>query len=223
MLERVIALTESEFVMRSSTRYESAIAFLVLVAVLDAPLRAEQLPIPAAQIAAGQSLWVDSQPGDALLNARVDIGAMRQNGDEIEVSLRWQVSPGFVIDLRLKEPDLQVPPQSVIVDRERVVCKAHGMLSYALESTIVAPDGTRIREKKYDPVVERKREESRSGDSDGYHPNPRSLVCWAAARKCEGKPFTWPPPPDKTPLEHSARASAMRTAYDREFVPSCRL
>ena len=75
------------------------IAFLIFVSILGAPLRAEQPSVPATQIATGKSLWVDSKSGDALLNARVDIGAMRQNDDEIEISLQWPVSPGFLNDL----------------------------------------------------------------------------------------------------------------------------
>lgn len=113
------------------------IAFLVFVSLLVASPRAEQLSVPAAQIAIGKPLWVDSKPGDAFLNARVDIGAVRQIDDEIEFSLQWPASPGFLNDLRFKEPALQIPQGSRIVDRERVVCKTEGMLSYAVESTIV--------------------------------------------------------------------------------------
>jgi len=197
------------------------IAFSIFVSFFGAPLHAEQPPVTSTQIATGKPLWVESKPDDALLNARVDIGSMRQNNDEIEFSLQWPLSPGFLNDLRFKEPALQVPQGSIIIDRERVVCKAEGMLSYAIETTIVAPDGKRVREKKLDSAAERKRVEGRSVDR--YSPNPRSLVCWAAARKCEGKPFTWPPPPNTTPLEYSARATAMRAAYDRQFVPDCKL
>ncbi len=56
-----------------------------------------------------------------------------------------------------------------------------------------------------------------------YGPDPRSLVCWAAARKCDGKDFTWPPPPNLAPLDNSARAAAMRKAYAAGFAPACRL
>ncbi|MEP6608755.1 MAG: hypothetical protein ABJA83_08750 [Burkholderiaceae bacterium] len=199
----------------------SRAVYLTLVAFLATPLCAQQPLIPAADIATGKSVWVDSSPGDALLNARVDIGAMRQSGDEFEFSLQWAVSPGLINDLRFKEPALQIPAGSVMVDRERVMCKTEGMLSYALESTIVAPDGKRVRQKTVDSAAERKPVEARGVDR--YGPDPRSLVCWAAARKCEGKPFTWPPPPNMTPLEYSPRATAMRAAYDQKFIPSCKL
>ncbi len=206
----------------STVDFTFRIAFSIFVSVFGTSLRAEQPSVPAAQIAAGKSVWVDSKPGDALLNARVDIGVMRQIADEIEISLQWPVTPGFRNDLRFKEPELQVPQGSAIVDRERVVCKPDGTLSYAVESAIVAPDGKRLHEQKLDAAAERKRAESRRS-VDRYGPNPRSLVCWAAARKCEGKPFIWPPPPNTTPLEHSARATAMNAAYNERFIPNCKL
>ncbi len=71
------------------------IAFSIFVSFFGAPLHAEQPPVTSTQIATGKPLWVESKPDDALLNARVDIGSMRQNNDEIEFSLQWPLSPGL--------------------------------------------------------------------------------------------------------------------------------
>ena len=56
-----------------------------------------------------------------------------------------------------------------------------------------------------------------------YGPDPRSMACWAAARKCAGEPFTWPPPPNMTPLENTAEALEMNSDYNKPFVPTCTL
>jgi hypothetical protein len=49
------------------------------------------------------------------------------------------------------------------------------------------------------------------------------MACWAAARKCAGEPFTWPPPPNMTPLENTAEALKMNSDYNKPFVPTCTL
>jgi hypothetical protein len=45
----------------------------------------------------------------------------------------------------------------------------------------------------------------------------------AAARKCEKERFTWPPSPNDTRLEKSERATSMRDAYNKLYVPACTL
>jgi hypothetical protein len=102
------------------------------------------------------------------------------------------------------------------------------MLYFRVESTIIDPDGTLIVRKTFDPAKERLKAEASAKEMRaisrmpvGYGSNPRSLVCWAAARKCEGKDFSWPPPPNKTPLEYSERATRMQAEYNRMFVPTC--
>ncbi len=104
------------------------------------------------------------------------------------------------------------------------------MVSFRVESTIVAPDGTLIFRETFDPAKERLKAEASNKEMrakfrmlGGYSHNARSLVCWAAARKCEGKDFSWPPPPNETPLEYSERATRMRAEYNRMFVPTCEL
>ncbi|KXO72951.1 hypothetical protein AYJ56_17310 [Brucella anthropi] len=54
-----------------------------------------------------------------------------------------------------------------------------------------------------------------------YGSDPRSLACWAAARKCANEAFTWPPPPNRTPLEYTEEARKMNEDYNKTFVPTC--
>jgi len=189
-------------------------------------------PVPANAIGSGSPFLVNSQPDRqfALINARVDIGTLRQIGDAIEAELTWTLRLGMLNDTRAAHPGVTIPEGSASVDRERIVCRLDGALSYRIETRIVAPDGTLVTRQTYDANVERKKAEQDeqrlariTTTLAGYGPDPRSLVCWAAARKCEEKDFTWPPPPNKTPLEYSERATRMRTDYNHQFVPRCHL
>lgn len=103
------------------------------------------------------------------------------------------------------------------------------MIFYAVETRVVAPDEALIFSETFNPAEERLKAEKAEkemrdflGSRGGYSPNPLSLACWAAARKCEGRDFYRPPPPNKTPLEHSDRATRMQAEYDSMFVPSCK-
>ena len=188
--------------------------------------------VPAARIAAGAPLQVDSNsdPASALINARVDIGRLRQVGDAIEAELAWTLRSGMLNDARAGRPGVVIPEGSASISRERIVCGAEGALSYSVETRIVAADGKLLDRQARDAAAQRKKAEAQerslarmTGRPTGYGPDPRSLVCWAAACRCEGRAFTWPPPPNLTPLEHSARADEMRQAYAARFVPNCRL
>jgi hypothetical protein len=209
--------------------------FVLTTLALVTPWTAHAEPVtsaPASMIGAGTPVWIDSNPDPefALINARVDIGTMRQVGDEIEVQILWPSAPGYLMSWRAAHPEAKIPDGSQSIDRERIVCRPENMLSFMVESAIVAPDGTGILRETLDPAEERlKAEESDKKmravfrTPGGYSPNVRSLVCWAAARKCEGKDFSWPPPPNNTPLEYSERATRMRAEYNRMFVPTCEL
>jgi hypothetical protein len=188
--------------------------------------------IPAAAISSGSPVVVDSQtdPQFALLNARVDIGTLRQIGDAIEAELTWTLRLGVLIDARAAHPGVTIPDGSASVDRERIICRPEGALSYRVETRIIAPDGTLVARQGFDVNVERKKAEEMerrlariTSGPPGYGSDPRSLVCWAVARKCEDKDFAWPPPPNQTPLEYSERATKMRADYNGKFVPRCRL
>ena len=178
--------------------------------------------VPAARIAAGAPVLVDSEsdPAFALINARVDVGRLRQVGDAIEAELAWTLREGVLRDARAARPGVRIPDGSASVSRERVVCGADGALSFEVETRIVSPDGRVLDRREVDAAASRTRAEAQakamaalSPLGASYGPDPRSLVCWAAARKCEGRAFTWPPPPNRTPLDYSARADAMRKAY----------
>jgi hypothetical protein len=163
-----------------------------------------------------------TDPSLALINARVDIGDLRQAGDAVEAELAWTLRLGMLNDIRFLHPGVSIPEGSASIIRERIVCRSDRALSYVVETRIVAPDGKLLYRKAHDADLERKKAEALAGPMS-YGTDPRSLVCWAAARKCEGKDFTWPPPPNNTPLEYSARATSMRTEYNARFVPTCPL
>jgi len=187
---------------------------------------------PAAAIAAATPLWVDSNPDPqfALIDALVDIGTLRQSGDAIEAQLSWTLKLGMLKDVQAAHPETSIPENSISTDAERIVCGLEGALSYRVAATITSPDGTVLSHRTYDPDQQRKDAETQERNltailhrKSGYGPDPRSLVCWAAARKCENKPYHWPPPPNLAPLEYSERAEKMRSDYNRQFVPRCRL
>ena len=188
--------------------------------------------VPSAKIGAGAPLIVDSEadPEFELINVRVDVGRIRQVGDALEAELTWTLRSGLLADARATHPDVDIPDASASVSRERIVCRADGALSYAVETRIVAPDGRVLDRRSFDAATARREAEAQERQlarlsplGAGYGPDPRSLVCRAAARRCDGHAFTWPPPPDLTPLERSARAARMRKDYDATFIPSCRL
>jgi hypothetical protein len=184
--------------------------------------------VPATAVGSGSSVVVNSEtdPKFALINARVDIGTLRQVGDAIEAELSWKLTLGVLIDARHAFPGVAISDGSLDVYRERIHCRPDGALSYPVERRIVAPDGTLLAKRAYDADVEREKAEKPPNGwrpTVGYHSDPRSLVCWAAARKCDGEDFTWPPPPNRTPLEHSERATKTQADYDSKFVPRCGL
>lgn len=183
---------------------------------------------PPAAIGGGASVWIDSTPDPkfALINARVDVGTLRQVGDAIEAQFSRILRLGMLRDIQAVYPDLKIPDGSLLVDRERIVCRPEGPLRYRVETTLVAVDGKVIGRRAFDPAGERRKseeQERQAGRTLGYHPDPISLVCWAVARKCEDKPMSWPPPRNEAPLENSERADRMRADYNRMFVPRCGL
>jgi hypothetical protein len=174
--------------------------------------------VSTAHFASGKPLWVDSAPGDPLLNARVDVGMMHAVGDAIEFDIRWPITTGFIIDLRVTEPGLVIPDGSVHSSRERVICRPEGIVTFAIREELRGPDGAELRRREYDAAEMRKRADVRP-----YGRDPRSLACYAAARKCARQAWSWPPPPNLAPLDGSERAARMRAEYAGLFVPACAL
>jgi hypothetical protein len=213
-----------------TTRIRVALIGFSLAFAIGKGLRAEPVTsAPPAAMGGGVSVWIDSQPDPAfaLIDARVDVGTLRQVGDAIEAQISWPLKLGAWRDTQAAHPDLTIPEGSQEIERARIVCRPQGPLSYRVEITFVAPDGKLIGREAFEPDDERRKSEELerrwSGSKLGYHPNPPSLVCWAVARKCDGEPMSWPPPPNKTPLENSERAARMKAEYDRMFVPRCTL
>jgi hypothetical protein len=187
-----------------------------------------ETPIPATAIGSGSPVVVDTDPQTPLINVRVDIGTLRQIGDAIEAEMTWTLRRGLLADARHDYPGVTIPAGSAHVERQRTICRSEAEVNYLVETRIVAPDGTLVARRAYDADAERKKAEERhlariTSAAAGYSHNLGSLVCWAVASKCEDKDFTWPPPPDETPLEHSERATKMRADYNSKFIPRCRL
>ena len=144
----------------------------------------------------------------------VDIGLMRQIGDVLEVEIRWPYLP-----------ESYGPEES---DRNHIICTEDHAISYAIEIGNMSPDGQYELKQNFDPSEASKKAEQRDVDMvklgngfNSYGSDPRSLACWAAARKCAGEAFIWPAPPNKTPLEYSDEARQMNKDYNLAFVPTC--
>ncbi len=206
------------------------IGILLALTTPSIVLAQTKISVPATKISAGKTIWVDSEPGEPfeLINARVDIGTLKAVKGEQEVQIWWPSAPGTLQMFRQSHPDLAISSTSQFIDRERVICRADGMISYQIESSVRSPDGKLIYRQAYDPITERKKAEATAqrlkttlSSANSYGNDPRSLACWAAARQCQHKDFTWPPPPNMTPLEHSDRATRMRAAYNQRFIPTC--
>ena len=167
-----------------------------------------------------------TEPGFALIDAKVNIGSMHQQGDAIEAELAWPLKLGVLGDTRAAHPGVDIPEGSTSVYVERILCRENYALSYSIENRIVSPDGTIVYQQAFNPEEERGKAEEQERAAllpSSYGPDPYSLVCWAAARKCAGENYRWPPPPNLTPLEYSDRATKMRADYNRRFIPHCRL
>ncbi|MFB8343468.1 hypothetical protein ACWGNA_20345 [Brucella cytisi] len=167
-------------------------------------------------IAAGSAQWVSSSGDKSPTDALVDIGSMRQMGDALEVIIRWPYLPA------------SYGPEAV--EKNRIICRTNGAFSFSVEEGHVSPDGHYQFTNVYDPASQRAEAEKRASQMarigngvSSYGSDPRSLACWAAARKCANEAFTWPPPPNRTPLEYTEEARKMNTDYNKMFVPACQL
>jgi hypothetical protein len=189
---------------------------LALGTVISAPwicLAQTAGPVGPAAIGAGKPLWVASYGDKSVTDAWVDIGTLRQVGAELEVSIRWPYLPA------------SYGPEPAELDR--VGCNRDEAISYSITNGYVGADGKYHPTESLDPATEKKKAEAydaefaQSGTFTSYGNDPRSMACWAAARKCAGQKFTWPPPPNNTPLEDTPQAIAMNEAYNKAFVPGC--
>ena len=181
--------------------------------------------LASSLVGAGTPVWFEIDPSVPELNTRVDLGTVRAIDDELEAALEWPMSFGLTQAIEANDPSVEVPAGSRLFATERIVCTKRGALHFETGSRLVGPDGGVLRIKEADPKSARvEAEEWFAKSSPGsYGSDPRSLVCWAVARKCAGQPLSWPPPPNLTPLEYSERADRMRAEYNAHFIPGCSL
>jgi hypothetical protein len=71
--------------------------------------------------------------------------------------LTWPLRLGTLMDTRAAYPDVNIHEGSTSVDRERIVCRPDGALSYRIETRIIAPDGKLVTRRIYDADAERKK------------------------------------------------------------------
>ncbi|WP_273793852.1 hypothetical protein [Brucella anthropi] len=116
------------------------------------------------------------------------------------------------------------------MEKDLIICQANGALLFSVEEGHVSPDGHYQFNNVHDPASRRAEAETRAAQMakigngiSSYESDPRSLACWAAARKCANEAFNWPPPPNRTPLEYTEVARKMNDDYNKTFVPMCKL
>jgi hypothetical protein len=172
--------------------------------------------VPPSSIASGKPVWVASDRNKSAIDALVDIGDMRQVGDALDISIRWPYAPTEHGHEQAEE--------------DRVICQPDEAISFDINDGFIGADGQYHKINTYNPIKARQQAEHFSaemakmgGIPPSYGTDPRSLACWAAARKCAGQNFTWPPPPNNTPLENTPKATEMNDKYNKSFVPTCTL
>lgn len=149
--------------------------FLALTAILVANVSLAE-EVDQKSIAAGSAQWVSSSGDKSPTDAMVDAGSMRRRGDALEVIIRWPYLPAYY------------GPEAV--EKDHIICRADGALSFSVEDGFVSPDGKYQVKNVYDPASQRAEAEKRAsqmvkiGNGVSSHgSNPRSLACWAAALK----------------------------------------
>ncbi len=198
--------------------YKQKLAILIALTALSATnvYAAEEVAIAPTSIATGSPQWVASNGDQSSVDALVDIGSMRQIGDALEVFIRWPYLPA------------SYGPEPA--EKDHIFCQVDRALSFSVEEGFFSPDGKYLIKEAFNP--ENQREQAKQLASQmaktgngfwSYGSDPRSLACWAAARKCAGQDFTWPPPPNRTPLEYTEKARKMNDAYKKMFVPTCKI
>jgi len=199
--------------MRSLLRISGVLSAVCTILVANVSV-AEN--VDQKSIAGGSVKWVSSSGDKSPTDAMVDIGSMRQVGDALEVIIRW--------------PYMPAPYGPDAVEKDHIICRANGALSFSVADGHVSPDGHYQFKNVPDPASQRAQAEKRASQMakignrvSSYGSDPRSLACWAAARKCANEAFTWPPPPNRTPLEYTDEARKMNDDYNKSFVPACKL
>jgi hypothetical protein len=176
---------------------------------------------PGSAVAARKTVWVDASQDGSPNNIRVDVGNLRQIADEIEAQFSRRLTGNALRTAQREYAKISVPEGSLELDTERVVCSEEGLIAFPAKIKILSPEGAVVYTKEFDSNRERRRQETSKLHAEypfNYGRTPASLVCWAAARKCEGKDLSWPPPEQTKP----SSTEALRD-FSRLFVPSCRI
>ncbi|MND47864.1 hypothetical protein D3C80_387670 [compost metagenome] len=176
--------------------------FVTLVLLSSIELSAAgDMTIAHREIASGQIKWVSSSGDRSSTDALVDVGSLRQVGEVLEVVVRWPYLPAAYGP----EP----------AEKNHIVCQAEKALSFDVEDGYLSPDGKYHVKKVHSPKSQREQAEqlasqfAKIGNGiSSYGSDPRSMACWAAARKCAGQDFSWPPPPNTAPLVPATKPSA---------------
>lgn len=191
---------------------------LTLIALMTSGvcLAKPAVSVNPSAIASGKPLWVASETDKSVITALVDIGTLRQIGSELQVTMSWPYMP------KAEGPDN--------AEQDRIICSKDNAVLYMITDGYIGSDGDYHIVHTYDPEKQRKiaeheneQMEKLGGIPMSYGSDPRSLACWTAARKCAGQKFTWPPPPNNTPLVNSKQAIEMNQAYNNTFRPTCTL
>jgi hypothetical protein len=192
----------------------------------------------ASEIGVGKPHWVEDGPGTApalghfgTVGHWVDVGSMHNVGDALEVTVR---DPPEMARYFLA--DASAPIGAVPMSRFNITCAEFGHFVEVQEQWVVGPDGKELSRKRFSPADRKTRDETLakrladwqrnqplSGFDVSYGSDWWSLACLAAASKCKGQGLSWPPPPNKIPLEYSESTRTQLGEYNRAFVPSCKL
>lgn len=90
----------------------------------------------------------------------MDIGSLRQVGDEMEGVLRWPASP------------------LMSVETTRVLCTPSAKLYYEIALMKESTDRKELERRTYHHAEPRKKAETDQRKPNSYSPNLRRLLCW---------------------------------------------
>ena len=95
---------------------------------------------------------MNSPPGNAQSPLLVDVGKLHQTDDEIEADFKWRLTEQMLKSARNGHPGMSIPVNSMEHETRRIVCGPEGLISFAVEEKIMAPDGKVIHNALLDPT-----------------------------------------------------------------------
>ena len=190
-------------------------------AILIAAAQQSRDNTPASPIASGKTLYVESGTKSGEVgNLNVDLGTLHQVGDAIEAKVSQKLTGDALRVARNDHPKLNISEGSELRETQQVVCGEQGFIAFTVESSIKSAKGATLYQRKFDPAKARAAQEQSKLHAEypyNYGQNAPSLVCWAVARKCEGKSLVWPPPASPNASKDA------RVEFNKMFVPSCKI